>query len=64
LAEEAQYVTSSAALIERCGDVNVYLLTTVIALPGVGLFWWMIRSGLVDRSIGSAGSAAGETPAP
>jgi PAT family beta-lactamase induction signal transducer AmpG len=32
-------------------------LTTVLALPGVALFWWMSRSGLVDRSIGSAGTA-------
>jgi PAT family beta-lactamase induction signal transducer AmpG len=30
-------------------------LTTVIALPGVILFWYMIRSGLADLSVGSAG---------
>jgi len=55
--------TTAGALIERFGYVNFYLLTTVIALPGVGLFWWMIRSGLVDRSIGSAGGVAGEPAA-
>jgi len=26
-----------------------------LTLPGVAIFWWMARSGLVDRSIGSAG---------
>ena len=47
--------TTAGALIERFGYVDFYLLTTGLALPGVGLFWWMSRSGLVDRSIGSAG---------
>ena len=47
--------TTAGALIERFGYVNFYLFTTVIALPGVALYWWMMRSGLVDRSIGSAG---------
>jgi len=32
-----------------------WLLTTLVALPGVILFWFMIRSGLADLSIGSAG---------
>ena len=47
--------TSAGALIEAIGYVNFYLLTTVIAFPGVILFWFMIRSGLADLSIGSAG---------
>jgi PAT family beta-lactamase induction signal transducer AmpG len=47
--------TTVGALIEAIGYVNFYLLTTVIALPGVILFWFMIRSGLADLSIGSAG---------
>jgi PAT family beta-lactamase induction signal transducer AmpG len=51
--------TTAGAMIEAMGYVNFYLLTTVLALPGVALFWWMSRSGLVDRSIGSAG-AVGE----
>jgi MFS transporter, PAT family, beta-lactamase induction signal transducer AmpG len=47
--------TSAGATIEGLGYVNFYLLTTVVALPGVILFWFMIRSGLADLSIGSAG---------
>jgi len=47
--------TTAGALIERFGYVDFYLLTTALALPGVALFWWMSRSGLIDRSIGSAG---------
>ncbi len=47
--------TTAGALIEAIGYVNFYLLTTVVALPGVLLFWLMIRSGLADVSIGSAG---------
>jgi len=49
--------TTAGALIERLGYVDFYLLTTLLALPGILLFWWMARSGLVDRSIGSAGTA-------
>jgi len=47
--------TTAGGLIDAIGYVNFYLLTTVIALPGVILFWFMIRSGLADLSIGSAG---------
>jgi PAT family beta-lactamase induction signal transducer AmpG len=47
--------TTAGALIDAVGYVNFYLLTTVIAFPGVILFWFMIRSGLADLSIGSAG---------
>ena len=47
--------TTVGALIEAIGYVNFYVLTTLIALPGVFLFWFMIRSGLADVSIGSAG---------
>src|SRR6267143_141299 len=47
--------TTVGALIDAIGYVNFYLLTTVVALPGVVLFWFMIRSGLADLSIGSAG---------
>ena len=49
--------TTAGALVERFGFVDFYWGTTVIALPGVLLFWWMSRSGIVDRSIGSAGVA-------
>jgi PAT family beta-lactamase induction signal transducer AmpG len=47
--------TTAGGLITGMGYVNFYLVTTVIALPGVVLFWFMIRSGLADLSIGSAG---------
>jgi PAT family beta-lactamase induction signal transducer AmpG len=47
--------TSAGALIDAVGYVNFYLLTTGIALPGVLLFWWMMRVGLVDAAIGTAG---------
>ena len=50
--------TTTGALIEAMGYVNFYLLTTLAALPGVILFWFMIRSGLADLSIGSAGKDA------
>lgn len=49
--------TTAGALIEAMGYVNFYLLTTVLALPGILLFWWMMRTGLVDASIGDAGKA-------
>jgi PAT family beta-lactamase induction signal transducer AmpG len=47
--------TTAGSLIEAMGYVNFYLLTTVVAFPGVIIFWLMIRTGLVDQSIGSAG---------
>ena len=47
--------TSAGALITAIGYVNFYLLTTLIAFPGVLLFWYMMRSGLADLSIGTAG---------
>jgi MFS transporter, PAT family, beta-lactamase induction signal transducer AmpG len=47
--------TTAGRMIDTMGYVNYYLLTTFIALPGVLLFWYMIRSGLADLSIGSAG---------
>ena len=49
--------TTTGKLVDRFGYVDFYWGTTVAALPGVVLFWWMARSGLVDRSIGSAGVA-------
>jgi len=50
--------TTAGALIGAIGYVNFYLLTTLVALPGVILFWFMIRSGLADLSLGSAGKEA------
>lgn len=54
--------TTAGTLIEDMGYVNFYLLTTLVAFPGVFLFWWMMRSGLVDRSLGSAGGIEGGEP--
>ena len=51
--------TTAGSLIETFGYVNFYLLTTLVACPGVILFWFMIRSGLADLSIGSAGRDGG-----
>ena len=51
--------TSAGLLIDRFGYVNFYLLTTVLALPGILLFWGMMRAGLVDSAMGSAGKIDG-----
>ena len=62
--------TTAGALVEGMGYVNFYLLTTVAAVPGILLFWWMMRVGLVDSSIGTAGveevtpETPGSPPAP
>ncbi|HKT14482.1 MAG TPA: MFS transporter, partial [Allosphingosinicella sp.] len=48
--------TTAGALVEAMGYVNFYLLTTVLALPGIILFWLMMRAGLIDASIGTAGT--------
>ncbi len=48
--------TTAGSLIEAMGYVNFYLLTTVLAFPGIILFWWMMRSGLVDAAMGTAGT--------
>jgi PAT family beta-lactamase induction signal transducer AmpG len=47
--------TTAGGLIGAMGYVNFYLLTTLVALPGVLLFWFMIRSGLAELSLGTAG---------
>lgn len=47
--------TTAGTLIEALGYVDFYLLTTALALPGILLFWWMMRAGLIDASVGSAG---------
>lgn len=46
--------TTAGGLIEGMGYVDFYLLTTVVALPGVLLFWWMSRAGLIDAAIPEA----------
>jgi PAT family beta-lactamase induction signal transducer AmpG len=52
--------TTAGTLIEAMGYVDFYLLTTAAALPGVLLYWWMLRRGLVDRSVGRDDVAAAE----
>jgi PAT family beta-lactamase induction signal transducer AmpG len=51
--------TTAGALIDAIGYVNFYLLTTALAVPGIVLFWIMMRMGLIDQSIGSAGIEGG-----
>lgn len=46
--------TTAGAMIESMGYVDFYLLTFFAALPGVALFWWMIRRGLIDSAIAEA----------
>jgi PAT family beta-lactamase induction signal transducer AmpG len=46
--------TTAGGLIESLGYVNFYLLTTFVAFPGAILFWYMIRKGLTDVSLGDA----------
>jgi PAT family beta-lactamase induction signal transducer AmpG len=50
--------TTAGALIESFGYVNFYLLTTAAAVPGILLFWAMMRAGLIDASVGTAGTEA------
>jgi PAT family beta-lactamase induction signal transducer AmpG len=47
--------TTAGVLIEALGYPNFYLLTTVLALPGILLFWFMMRRGMIDRALGTAG---------
>jgi PAT family beta-lactamase induction signal transducer AmpG len=48
--------TTAGDMIIWMGYVNFYLLTTLAAVPGMLIFWWMMRSGLVDQAIGTAGT--------
>ncbi len=43
--------TTAGALIEALGYVDFYLLTTVLALPGIAIFLYMLRAGLVDDTL-------------
>lgn len=47
--------TTAGGLIDALGYTQFYVLTTLAALPGVLLYVYMMRTGLVDRSLGSAG---------
>jgi len=48
--------SSAGALIEALGYFNFYILTACLSLPGILIYLGMLRSGLVDRSIGTVGS--------
>lgn len=52
--------TTAGALIESLGYVQFYLLTTVVALPGIFLYLFMLRAGLIDQSLGSPGRRSTE----
>ncbi len=52
--------TTAGGLIEWIGYVDFYILTTIAALPGIVLFWWMMRTGLVDAAMGTAGKENSE----
>ncbi len=48
---------SAGALIDSLGYFNFYVLTALLSLPGILIYLGMLRSGLVDKSIGGAGAA-------
>jgi PAT family beta-lactamase induction signal transducer AmpG len=52
--------TGAGSMIEGMGYVNFYILTTVVALPGIAIYWWMMYTGLVDEALGSAAMNTGE----
>jgi PAT family beta-lactamase induction signal transducer AmpG len=47
--------TTAGKLIQALGYPDFYLLTTMLALPGILLFWYMMRRGMIDRALGTAG---------
>lgn len=55
-----RFLTGATAggLIEGMGYVNFYLLTTLLALPGIALFWMMMRQGIVDGALDASGNQA------
>jgi PAT family beta-lactamase induction signal transducer AmpG len=56
--------TTAGAMVEGMGFFNFYILTTVAALPGIIIFWLMMRSGLADSSIGTAATFDGKPATP
>jgi PAT family beta-lactamase induction signal transducer AmpG len=47
--------TMAGKMIESMGFFSFYVFTTVAALPGILIFLYMMRTGLVDRALGDAG---------
>ncbi|MEC3949659.1 AmpG family muropeptide MFS transporter [Sphingobium sp. HWE2-09] len=54
--------TTAGSLIEQFGYVDFYLFTTALAVPGILLFWLMMRAGLIDASVGTAATDPGNQP--
>ncbi len=52
--------TTAGRLIDAIGYAQFYLLTTVAAVPGILIYLWMMRTGLVDRALGSAAGTTGD----
>jgi MFS transporter, PAT family, beta-lactamase induction signal transducer AmpG len=42
--------TQAGGMIKAIGYENFYLITTLLAVPGIVLFYWMARIGLVDEA--------------
>jgi PAT family beta-lactamase induction signal transducer AmpG len=55
--------TTAGQLIEHIGFVSFYWLTAVAAVPGLVIFWYMLRTGLVDRALGDAATASANSAA-
>jgi PAT family beta-lactamase induction signal transducer AmpG len=53
--------TTAGSLIELMGYVNFYLLTTAVAFPGILFFWLLVRSGLIEKSIGTAATVTADS---
>ena len=49
--QERDKTPGKAAVAATLILLATYLLTTVAALPGIFLYWWMLRSGLAEDSI-------------
>jgi MFS transporter, PAT family, beta-lactamase induction signal transducer AmpG len=45
---------TAGGLIKSMGFANFYVLTTLLAVPGILVFWHMARRGMVDAVLGSA----------
>jgi MFS transporter, PAT family, beta-lactamase induction signal transducer AmpG len=56
--------TSAAPLIDSYGFASFYILTTLAAVPGILLFFWLWRRGYVDDPASPATSAATSAQAP
>lgn len=54
--------TTAGGMIEQFGYVDFYLLTTALAVPGIVLFWLMMRAGLIDASVGTAATTDAAQP--